>query len=915
MFPNRLLKFIILIFLLILTAIFPGCGGITTPGIPQDSLNAVITANPTSGEAPLEVTLDASESSVAQRNEIVSYEWDFGDGKTGEGQIIQHGFVSPGNYTVILTISDNKGTVDTSSVIIKVFQPTEIVKEQTFDAQEGTEFDTGTGLKVSVLPDPNGGQKKLVITENLDPQQPGGESIKLQSTYKVSLSSESSSQEQGTTPKSGLGNNSEVILTFEIPPGVNPSDAMIIKWTEEGWTIPFLVDSLGAISGFGGEVSADGKHISIKIVLTNKNSSGSVKALHQKEEKQVFYFEEDWLLVGMGFHQGIEKMPAPKVTELPQDTFESVISKPIKLWSPKLPFLGGIWYRLNVTEDENLQGKTWIPANPIDITAFTNSEEMYLEPTEEEPPLGRGQLRLEFPLKGGKATVSLDPKGALIWQIIDWIPIIGSSAELGVNCAPYIENIKGISNNDLGAVWEVINNLAHICVEIGETSVKVALKKLLKNLTLLDSISMYLNAVTDPDHPGGRYELQIEVEPVNQLPIVSITSPTDGSTYTEGETINFDGEATDPEDGALTGNSLFWSLPSGKIIGTGESFSKNDLSVGTYVITLNAVDSQSGRGEYSVTINVTEQPDLKVNAVSLSKTSAQVGDTILVTFTVENKGGPVSGEFQNRVFLSTTQYGGGGQKIPLEDFPMSLDGISSKTKMVNVTIPQVPAGDWYIGVFADATEAVQEENEDNNINSALISIGTNHAPVITSDPVTSATKDELYSYDVDATDAEGDIRIYSLTTKPSGMIINSSTGLITWTPTAIGDYNVVVEVSDGIAVVTQEFTITVTSTIINQAPYIPNNPSPTDNSLGVLVNTDLGWSGGDPDPEDTVTYDVYFEANDSSPDKLVSNDQSNTTYDPGILNYNTHYYWKIIAKDNHNNETSGTVWNFITESH
>jgi hypothetical protein len=103
-------------------------------------------------------------------------------------------------------------------------------------------------------------------------------------------------------------------------------------------------------------------------------------------------------------------------------------------------------------------------------------------------------------------------------------------------------------------------------------------------------------------------------------------------------------------------------------------------------------------------------------------------------------------------------------------------------------------------------------------------------------------------------------------------------------------------------------------TVINQAPYIPNNPSPTDNSLGVLVNTDLGWTGGDPDPEDTVTYDVYFEANDSSPDILVSNDQSNTTYNPGILNYNTHYYWKIIAKDNHGKETPGTVWDFITES-
>ncbi len=91
-----------------------------------------------------------------------------------------------------------------------------------------------------------------------------------------------------------------------------------------------------------------------------------------------------------------------------------------------------------------------------------------------------------------------------------------------------------------------------------------------------------------------------------------------------------------------------------------------------------------------------------------------------------------------------------------------------------------------------------------------ISVGdVNHPPQINSDPVTSATKDEPYSYDVDATDSDGDTLTYSLTTKPSGMTINSSTGLITWTPTTSGYYNVTVKVSDGELNDTQSFTITV----------------------------------------------------------------------------------------------------------
>lgn len=100
--------------------------------------------------------------------------------------------------------------------------------------------------------------------------------------------------------------------------------------------------------------------------------------------------------------------------------------------------------------------------------------------------------------------------------------------------------------------------------------------------------------------------------------------------------------------------------------------------------------------------------------------------------------------------------------------------------------------------------------------------------------------------------------------------------------------------------------------IENNPPNTPGSPSPADGATGQSINTDLSWTGGDPDSGDTVTYDVYFEANDSSPDVLVSDNQSETTYDPGTLNYDTHYYWKIIAMDNHGVSSSGPVWSFTT---
>jgi hypothetical protein len=98
----------------------------------------------------------------------------------------------------------------------------------------------------------------------------------------------------------------------------------------------------------------------------------------------------------------------------------------------------------------------------------------------------------------------------------------------------------------------------------------------------------------------------------------------------------------------------------------------------------------------------------------------------------------------------------------------------------------------------------------------------------------------------------------------------------------------------------------------NHDPNPPNNPSPGDGVSGVAVMTGLSWSGGDPDAGDTVTYDVYFEANNPAPDTLICNDVSSPACDPGPLDYETHYYWYVVATDNHGATQTGPVWDFTT---
>jgi hypothetical protein len=106
------------------------------------------------------------------------------------------------------------------------------------------------------------------------------------------------------------------------------------------------------------------------------------------------------------------------------------------------------------------------------------------------------------------------------------------------------------------------------------------------------------------------------------------------------------------------------------------------------------------------------------------------------------------------------------------------------------------------------------------------------------------------------------------------------------------------------------FDISVTCT--NNPPNTPSAPAPADGATDQAKDVDLGWTGGDPDTGDSVTYDVYF--GDSSPPPLVVSDQAGTSYDPGTLAGGTTYHWKIVARDNHAATVEGPEWDFTTVS-
>ena len=177
-------------------------------------------------------------------------------------------------------------------------------------------------------------------------------------------------------------------------------------------------------------------------------------------------------------------------------------------------------------------------------------------------------------------------------------------------------------------------------------------------------------------------------------------------------------------------------------------------------------------------------------------------------------------------------------------------------------------------------------------------VPTNNAPIITSNPITNSLINLLYTYNVVATDTDGDTLTYSLTSSPSGMTIDSSTGVISWTPNAVGDYNVTLKVSDGGLFDTQSFTIKISLTQITTL----SPPTGVSASNFLANKITITW--------DTVSgashYRVYRAELISATKTAISGWQTGTSYvDTSVTSETTYYYWVKAATSSSGDNATG----------
>ncbi|MCH7920898.1 MAG: discoidin domain-containing protein [Planctomycetes bacterium] len=125
---------------------------------------------------------------------------------------------------------------------------------------------------------------------------------------------------------------------------------------------------------------------------------------------------------------------------------------------------------------------------------------------------------------------------------------------------------------------------------------------------------------------------------------------------------------------------------------------------------------------------------------------------------------------------------------------------------------------------------------------------------------------------------------------------------------------------DDVKVFDQALTTDEIQQAMNVAPGVAANPDPANEAIDVLREAALNWTSGD----FANTHDVYFgtvfgDVNDASAndplDVLVSQGQTTTTFDAGVLDFGQTYYWRVdevnAAPDN--TIFPGDVWSFEVE--
>ncbi len=361
------------------------------------------------------------------------------------------------------------------------------------------------------------------------------------------------------------------------------------------------------------------------------------------------------------------------------------------------------------------------------------------------------------------------------------------------------------------------------------------------NYSVTVTASYTVSGGTAPDDSDT---FTITVTPVNDAPVFSTAGTT---TATEDTLYSYDANYTDTESDTVTFS--LQTAPSGMSINS---------STGVVSWTPTNAQAQPGVNVHAVTIRATDNgtvngsPSTQFTDQSFNITVSNTNDAPSFTSS------PTTTATEDTLYTydaDASDPEGNTLTYSLFDAPSGMS-INASTGVVSWT----PTNAQALAGSHSVTVRVTDNGAPNLATDQSFSItvsNTNDAPTFDNAGTTSATEDSLYSYDANATDIDGDTLTYSLTTSPSGMSINSSTGVVSWTPTnaqaqsGSNVHDVTVRIFDGTVNVDQSYQITVSNA--NDAPSFTSSPTTTATE-DTLYSYDADAS--DIDNGDTLTFSL-----------------------------------------------------------
>lgn len=131
------------------------------------------TPNPPRGLVPLTVQC-YGENSYDPDGYIVSYFWDFGDGENSDNVNPVHTYTSPGDYRLLLVVTDNSGLTDGFAVMVRAISADNVLVRITPESQEVA---SGEPFTVDVYVEPSAPVAGMQLKMSFDPSLVRAEDI------------------------------------------------------------------------------------------------------------------------------------------------------------------------------------------------------------------------------------------------------------------------------------------------------------------------------------------------------------------------------------------------------------------------------------------------------------------------------------------------------------------------------------------------------------------------------------------------------------------------------------------------------------------------------------------------------------------------------------------------------------------